>query len=211
MLRESNSMPMAKRLALFLIGTALAVTIFVELFTLQGDRANTIFKFYIQAWVILSVVGGAALAWLLAALPSWSSTWRTGWTAGLALLVGGAALYTVTATSAKVSDRFPSYATSDQGAGCAPLPGMVLPYSQGLPPEQQPHSLYGLDYMTWSAYCDHGYFLPLAYDYHVIRYLHDNVHGSPVIAEAQSFELYRRCSTCSGSTGGTGQTTGPRR
>jgi YYY domain-containing protein len=201
MLRESNAMPMAKRLALFLIGTALAVTIFVELFTLQGDRANTIFKFYIQAWVILSVVGGAALAWLLAALPSWSSTWRTGWTAGLALLVGGAALYTVTATSAKVSDRFPSYATSDPGAGCAPLPGMVLPYSQGLPPEQQPHSLYGLDYMTWSAYCDHGSFMPLAYDHDAIRWMQDNVQGSPVIAEAQSFELYRLSSRYAWNTG----------
>ena len=201
MLRGSESMPMAKRLVLFLIGTALAVTVFVELFTLQGDRMNTIFKFYIQVWVLLAVVGGAALAWLFAALPNWSLTWRTGWTAALAVLVGGAALYTVTAASAKMSDRFPSFASTAPGAGCAPLPGMQLPYSQGLPPEQQPHSLYGLDYMTWSAYCDHDSFLPLAYDNDGIRWMQDNVQGSPVIVEAQSFDLYRMSSRYTWNTG----------
>jgi YYY domain-containing protein len=201
MLRGSDAMPMAKRLVLFLIGTALAVTVFVELFTLQGDRMNTIFKFYDQVWVILAVVGGAALAWLFASLPSWSPTWRSGWTAGLALLVGGAALYTVTAASAKMSDRFPSYATTAPGAGCAPLPGMQLPYSQGLPPDQQPHSLYGLDYMTWSAYCDHDSFLPLSYDNDAIRWMQDNVQGSPVIVEAQSFDLYRMSSRYTWNTG----------
>jgi uncharacterized membrane protein len=201
LLRGSDAMPMAKRLVLFLMGTALAVTVFVELFTLQGDRMNTIFKFYIQVWVILSVVGGAALAWLWASLPEWSPSWRTVWTGGLALLVGGAALYTVTATSAKISDRFPSYAVSAQGSGCAALPGMVLPYSQGLPPDQQPHSLYGLDYMTWSAYCDHDTFLPLAYDNQAIRWMQDNVQGSPVIVEAQSFDLYRMSSRYTWNTG----------
>ncbi len=225
MLRGSDALPMAKRLVLFLIGTALGVTVFVELFTLQGDRMNTIFKFYIQVWVLLAVVGGAALAWLVASLPSWSFSWRTGWTAGLAVLVGGAALYTVTATSAKMSDRYPSYAASDPGGACAPLPGMVLPNDQnlppdklprgladwlqvgqpaprmGLPPDQQPHSLYGLDYMTWSAYCDRNTYLPLSYDYEAIRWMQDHVQGSPVIVEAQSFDLYHISSRYTWNTG----------
>ena len=201
MLRGADALPMAKRLVLFLIGTALAVVVFVELFTLQGDRMNTIFKFYIQVWVLLAVVGGACFAWLWASLPNWSPPWRAGWTALLALLVGGAALYTVTATSAKVSDRFPAYASTAPGAGCAPLPGMVLPYSAGLPPEQQPHSLNGLDFMTWSAYCDHDSFLPLSYDYEAMRWMQDNVQGSPVIAEAQSFDLYRMSSRYAWFTG----------
>ena len=100
-----------------------------------------------------------------------------------------------------MSDRFPSYASTAPGAGCAPLPGMQLPYSQGLPPEQQPHSLYGLDYMTWSAYCDHDSFLPLAYDNDGIRWMQDNVQGSPVIVEAQSFDLYRMSSRYTWNTG----------
>ncbi len=201
MLRGREALPMGKRLVLFLIGTALAVTVFVELFTLQGDRMNTIFKFYIQVWIILSVVGGAAVAWVWASLPEWSPTWRTAWLGALAVLVAGAGLYTLTATSAKVSDRFPSYVASADGAGCAPIAGMTLPYSQGLPPNQQPLSLNGLDYMTWSAYCDHATYLPLSYDYLAIRWMQDHVQGSPVIAEAQSFDLYRMSSRYTWNTG----------
>jgi uncharacterized membrane protein len=69
------------------------------------------------------------------------------------------------------------------GGGCEAPAGLVLPYDRGLPPDDQPHSLYGLDYMTWSAYCDHDTFIPLAYDYEAIRWLQDNVQGSPVIVE----------------------------
>jgi hypothetical protein len=146
-------------------------------------------------------VGGAAVAWVWAALPELSPNWRAGWMSALAVLVAGAGLYTVTATTAKMSDRFPSYAASAPGAGCAPLPAMVLPYSQGLPPNQQPLSLNGLDYMTWSAYCDHDSYLPLSYDYLAIRWMQDNVQGSPVIAEAQSFDLYRMSSRYTWNTG----------
>ena len=225
LLRPAEAMPMAKRLVLFLMGTALAVVVFVELFTLQGDRMNTIFKFYIQVWVIMSVVGGAALAWLWGALPELSPGWRTGWTVALAVLVGGAGLYTVTAASAKVSDRFPIYAASPAGSGCAALPGLVQPNDQNLPldqlphsladwlrvdqpaprmslpPDKQPHSLYGLDYMSWSAYCDHDTYLPLSYDNQAIRWMQDHVQGSPVIAEAQSFDLYRMSSRYAWNTG----------
>jgi uncharacterized membrane protein len=55
--------------------------------------------------------------------------------------------------------------------------------------------------MTWSAYCDHDSFLPLAYDYEAIRWMQDNVAGSPVIAEAQSFDLYRMSSRYAWFTG----------
>ena len=201
MLRGGAALPMAKRLVLFLIGTTLAVTVFVELFTLQGDRANTIFKFYIQVWVLLAVVGGAVFAWLLASLSTWSPTWRTGWTAAMAVLVAVAALYTITAASAKMSDRFPSYAVSDSGGGCAPLPGMELPQRAGLPPDQQPHSLNGMDFMSWSVYCDRNSFLPLVYDNEAIRWMQDNVQGSPVIAEAQDFDLYHMSSRYAWFTG----------
>ena len=46
-----------KRFALFLIGTALVITIVVEVFAVRGDigRQNTIFKFYLQSWFLLAV------------------------------------------------------------------------------------------------------------------------------------------------------------
>jgi uncharacterized membrane protein len=192
-------MPVSKRVVLFLLGTALAVTLFVELFSLEGDRMNTVFKFYIQVWVLLSVAGGAALAWVLAASIDWRPSWRTLWTTALSVLVAAAALYTVTATAAKIKDRFPAYVANT--GGCEGLPGMALPYAQGLPPDQQPHSLDGLQFMTFSAYCDHDAYLPLAYDYDGIRWMQENVKGSPVIAEAQSFDLYRMSSRYTWFTG----------
>ena len=200
LLRSADDLPLTRRVALFITGTALAVTLFVELYTLEGDRMNTIFKFYIQVWVLFSVAAGAALAWLWADLPRWSLGWRSGWTGALTLLVAAAAAYTVTATAAKVRDRFPAF-TAIPDSGCAPLAGMTEPNTRSLPPEDQPHSLYGLDYMTWGAYCDHDSFLPLAYDHDAIRWLQDNVVGSPVIVEAQSFDLYRMSSRYAWNTG----------
>lgn len=201
LLRRGEALSLSKRAVLFLLGTALAVTVFVEFFTLSTDRMNTIFKFYIQVWVLLSVAGGAALAWVWGALPQWRPTWRTAWISALMILVATAALYTVTATAAKVRDRFPAYGVTEAGGPCAAIPGMALPYERGLPETEQPRSLYGLDYMKWSAYCDHDAFLPLTYDHDAIRWLQDNVVGSPVIVEAQSFDLYRMSSRYAWNTG----------
>jgi uncharacterized membrane protein len=187
LLRPGDRLSLPRRAVLFVAGTALAITLFVELYTLEGDRMNTMFKFYIQAWVLLSVIAGAALAWIWAALPGWTSAWRAGWSAALLLLFAGAALYTFTATSAKIRDRFP-FITAAEGPGCAPIAGMPLPYQAGLPPAEQPHSLYGLDYMNWAAYCDAEHFLPLTYDHDAIRWIQDNVQGSPVLVEAHAVE-----------------------
>jgi len=202
LLRRGGSLSLSKRVVLFLLGTALAVTVFVEFFTLATDRMNTIFKFYIQVWVLFSVAGGAALAWVWGSLPQWRPAWRTAWISVLMILGSVAALYTVTASAAKVRDRFPALGVTETAEqGCAAIPGMILPYDRGLPETEQPHSLYGLDYMTWSAYCDHDAFLPLTYDHDAIRWLQDNVIGSPVIVEAQSFDLYRMSSRYTWNTG----------
>ena len=72
------SMPDAKRFVLFLIGTALLITIVVEVVVVRGDigRANTIFKFYLQAWILLAVSAGAAFAWTLPAFFKWLPGWQ---------------------------------------------------------------------------------------------------------------------------------------
>jgi len=203
LLRARAAMPVEKRASLFLLGTALAVTLFVDVAVLDGDRMNTFFKLYIQVWLLLSVAAGAWLAWAWAeprrARATARVTWRNGWTMALIVLISAAALYTVTAASAKMRDRFPAFGV-DNG-GCQAIPGMVLPYTRGLPPEDQPRGLNGLNFMTFSAYCDRDRFLPLVYDYEAIRWLQDNVVGSPVLVEAQTFDLYKMSSRYAWNTG----------
>jgi len=158
--------PDMKRLALFWIGTALLITIVVELFTVRGDigRMNTIFKFYLQAWTLLAVSCGAAFVWLLADLSLWRPRWRNSWQVVMTLLFVGAALYTVTAITDKVNDRMA---------------------------EQAPHTLDSMTYMKYAEFWDTTT-MDLSQDYRAIRWMQDNIKGSPVIVEANCPE-YRWC------------------
>ncbi|MDQ3699337.1 MAG: DUF2298 domain-containing protein, partial [Chloroflexota bacterium] len=67
-------------LAALLAATGLALGIFVEFFALQGDigRMNTVFKFYLQVWVMWALVSAASLAWALDLLfgPALEVRWR---------------------------------------------------------------------------------------------------------------------------------------
>ncbi len=190
--RDRAGMQLGKRAVLFLLGTGMAVTIFVELFTLGGDRFNTMFKLYVQVWVLFAIGAAAALAFVWADRAKWSPIWKGLHTGALAVLVVAAGLYPVTAVPAKVRDRFPPYSANPVGAGsgCDQIEGQPIPYEAGLAPEAQPHSLDGMQFMSFSAYCDNGNYLPLSYDYDAIRWMQQNVQGSPVIVEAQTFNLY---------------------
>jgi uncharacterized membrane protein len=161
------NMPDVKRFVLFLIGTALFITIVVEIVVVHGDigRMNTVFKFYLQGWALLSVSAGAAFVWLLPEFRKWLPGWRGFFQGGMAVLLAGAALYTVTATTDKVSDRM---------AGGVPL------------------TLDSITYMKYSQYADFGVTMNLVQDYKAIRWMQDNVQGSPVIVEANCPE-YRWC------------------
>jgi uncharacterized membrane protein len=199
-------MPPEKRIVLFLIGTALSITLFVEVYAVGGDRMNTIFKLGMQVWTLFSVGAAAALGWVWAERPAWTPSWRGAWTLVLIILAGSAAFYTVTAANAKVRDRFPSSTAQPHGtqnAYCQEIPGVPMPYpgNRSRQVDEQPHSLNGMDYLQWSAYCDQAYFLPLKYDYDAMRWMQDNVKGSPVIVEAQSFALYRMSSRYAWNTG----------
>ncbi|MFN8426064.1 MAG: DUF2298 domain-containing protein [Anaerolineales bacterium] len=155
------NLPDAKRFVLFLIGTALLITVVVEVLVVVGDigRQNTIFKFYLQSWFMLAVSAAAAFAWTLPALFRWTVGWRTFWQIVMVLLVSGAAMYTVTATSGKIKDRW------------------IL---------EAPHTLDSMTFMQYAQYDTYGQRLELSEDYRAIRWMQDNVQGSPVIAEAAS-------------------------
>ncbi len=156
----------AKRIVLFLFGTGLTMTLMVEVIVLVGDigRMNTVFKFYLQVWTLFAVCAGAALSWLLYDLPEWSPNWRRAWQVTLAALVAGAALYPLMAGMAKIKDRM------------AP---------------DVPLTLDGMEYMQHAFYTDDWGTMDLSQDYRAIRWLQENVQGSPVIVEANLRALYR--------------------
>jgi YYY domain-containing protein len=132
---------------------------------LGGDqiwwRMNTIFKFYIQVWVMLGIAAAVAVPQLWARLRHWqSAARRRAWVAGLAFLFFAALLYPIVYTPARVSDRFP---------GARPPVG----------------TLDGMAFMTVGSYTwpDNNR-IELRYDYEALQWLLANVKGTPVVAEA---------------------------
>ena len=165
----------AKRFVLFLVGTAILITIVVEVVVVSGDigRQNTIFKFYMQAWLLLAVSAGAAFAWTLPAFFKWLPGWRVFWQTAVILLVAGAALFTLTGTMGKIRDRW------------------IV---------EAPRVIDSIDFMKYAFYDDYGQRLDLSEDYRAIRWMQDNIQGSPVIVEANCPE-YRWCTRMTVYTG----------
>ena len=132
---------------------------------LGGDqtwwRMNTIFKFYIQVWVMLGIAAAVALPRLWARRRRWqSAVRRRAWAAGLVWLSFASLLYPLVYTPARVDDRFP---------GDRPPVG----------------TLDGMAFMTVGSYTwpDNNR-IELKYDYQALRWLIANVEGTPVVAEA---------------------------
>ncbi len=159
-----KDLPDSKRFILFLSGTALLLTLMVELIVLKGDigRMNTVFKFYLQAWILLAISSGAALFWSLSEINKrWSFSMKNVWQIGLITLVSCAALYPLSATVEKINHRI-----SDS---------TLL-------------TLDGMKYMETSTYYDEGVNLDLSDDYLSIKWMQENILGSPVIVEANTVE-----------------------
>jgi uncharacterized membrane protein len=144
----------------------------VELVVLEGDigRMNTVFKFYMQVWVMLSIAGGvaAAMAWPAVRSRRKRLSGRF-WTYGLALLLGAAVLYPLLATKAKWDTRMSAEA---------------------------PTTLDGMAFLGVTEYFDtdyqgQGQLVPLKFDYEALLWMRENISGSPVIAEAHAENPYR--------------------
>jgi len=151
-----------------LIFTGLLLLLGVEAFFLRdflggGDhyRMNTLFKFYIQVWVIF----GIAAAVMLPQLWVWCWQWRIwnqlSWRLGITILLMGGLIYPALGTPTRLESRFP---------GDWPEFG----------------TLDGLAYMTVGQFqSPDGGPIILSYDYEAINWLIENVTGTPIIAEAK--------------------------
>ncbi len=128
-----------------------------------GDwyRMNTLFKFSVPAWIFLGIAGGYILArlWLLTVrAPAWLALpWQT----AAGILLAGGLVFLFVGVHARVEDRFP---------------------------DAQPPlgTLDGLAYMTVGEYDwpDGATRIVLGGEYRALKWLLDNVRGTPVVAEA---------------------------
>ena len=69
-----KGLTVVERLWTFLVLLGLAMTLGVEVIVVEGDigRMNTVFKFYLQAWLLWAVAAAAGLAWLVPRVRRWS-------------------------------------------------------------------------------------------------------------------------------------------
>ena len=180
-----------KRGVLFMVGTGLVLTVVVELVVLVGDigRMNTVFKFYLQVWTLFAISAAAAFGWLLESLNGWKPGWRAVWQAAVTFLVFSALLFSGFATQAKIKDRMTHYEQHRLSEATPPL------------------TLDGMQYMQYSKYYEPGpndtpgTDIDLSQDYRMIRWIQDNIQGSPFIVEAVSRNNYRWYSRVSINTG----------
>lgn len=154
-----KEMPDVKRAVLFMVGTGLVLTLAVEIIVLRGDigRMNTVFKFYLQAWVLFGLSAAAAFGWLLTEIPKWRLNWQSAWYFFATGLVICASLFLILGGTDKIKDRW------------APT---------------TPHSLDSMTFMKYFIYPDFGVDMDLSQDYRAIQWMQENVTGSPVIVEA---------------------------
>ena len=181
----------ASREVLFVAGIAAAALgslALPEVVAVKGDvgRMNTVFKFYLQAWILLAILAGPAAVLLWRGMfrrepsppdplslarergsPDGGSgddlvtpelvrgVWKYVWAGLLIFLVAACAVYPILATRTKVGLRFAQIG-----------PGID-----------------GMAYMAEAAYRDRERDLDLPSDYEAIRWLMENVQGTPVILE----------------------------
>jgi len=150
-----------KRFVLLLIVMGILLTVGVDFVVVKGDigRMNTVFKFYLQVWVMWGIAAAYGLSRLTERRTRRiSGRWRL-WSVVMMVLIACTALYPICATPAKMRDRW----TAEQESG-----------------------LDGMEYMLVAQYSDEGRSMELHRDYEAINWLLDNVEGSPVILEGNT-------------------------
>ncbi len=177
-----------ERFIALLLAAGLALTMMVELITYKGDigRMNTVFKFYLQAWNFFALAAATGIAFLhqtddrqpmteenIAVIRPRSSVLPFVWWFIFSILIAIGLTYTITATRAKVTDRF------------------VL---------GSPAGLNGMEFLKTATYQDRDRDMTLEYDRQAFEWLRANVIGSPVILEGNA-PLYHWASRVSIYTG----------
>jgi YYY domain-containing protein len=163
-------MPASRLLLWLMVGEAMAIGLGVETVVLKGDigRMNTVFKFSLQAWILLAIAAAVSLAWAYERARRWHPDWRRLWWVGMAALILGGALFLPNGIRARAVDRIA---------------------------EQVGPTLDGMAFMEHATVWDgpperDAQEVSLSGDYGAIRWMQDTIEGSPVILEGLGYREY---------------------
>ena len=168
LLRENLSDELRFAALLSLVG--LLVSLGVEIVYVKDHlsgawyRMNTIFKFYIQVWVLFGI-SSAVLLWAVARrLRRRHKAISIVWWSAFGLLLAAVLVYPLFGTYTRVNDRFPQ------------------------PPPRG--TIDGQAYMLTADYVWEGHPVSLEPDYHAMHWLEENLQGTPIVLQA-AWEFYR--------------------
>ena len=162
---------LGRRLLWLLVALGALLSLAVEVIVLKGDisRMNTVFKFYLQVWVLFAIAAAVCVAWVREHTRRGCHGWARLWWIGMLALIAGGALFLPFGIRARAVDRI----AADTGL-----------------------TLDGMAYIQHAAVADGDPALgepreiPLAGDHAAIRWLQDHVEGSPVIMEGLGYREY---------------------
>ncbi|MEI8306988.1 MAG: DUF2298 domain-containing protein [Chloroflexales bacterium] len=171
LLWQTRRLPPISQVPILWATAALGLVALVELVVVKGDvgRMNTVFKFGMHTWALFALSAAVAIprVWMLNPHPPSPSPsqGRGGWgvraiwllRVALLLLIAAALVYPITATPARLADRWNPDA---------------------------PHTLDGAAFMTTITEARNGQGNTLDEDAAAISWLQQNVSGTPVILEA---------------------------
>ncbi len=161
-------------MALAMLALALAIGIGVDFVRVEADigRMNTVFKYYLVAWLLFAAAGAYGLwrGWTAASIVGGNAFVRRNLRWGAAGVIGlvaaGTLVYPALATPVRIADRLnPAPLTLDGETW--------MPRAEYHPPD-------------WCAAHPSNLTSPFAlrWDYDAIRWLRENAEGSPVVLEA---------------------------
>ena len=154
--------------ALGILAVALAIGIGVDFIRVEGDiaRMNTLFKYYLVAWLLFGVAGAYGFwrgwtAWR-SHQSFFGSLLRLSFAQVVAIVAVGVMIYPALATPVRIQDRFHS----------------------------TPLTLDGAAWMSDAVHWERDEPIEMRWDADAIRWLQDNVSGTPVVLEAHG-DQYR--------------------
>jgi YYY domain-containing protein len=152
--KSDRVMPFIILLALLGLGLITGL----EIWRVEGDidRMNSVFKFYLQTWILLSISSAYFLYFLMSGKGIKNYKMKYIWFSCVFMLITASAIYPVLGTKARIDDRF----------------------------KNTDLTLDGYKYTIGTKYLDPNGTIDLEKDMEGIKWLRQNIEGSPVVLEA---------------------------